>query len=114
MSDLLDLARAHFDAMRRKTLDIPEWGLVGDKAAFYDPPTLATRQAVQDRAGRSTARQFALTLILCLKDKDGNPIFEDNAISLTALTGEVDPAVVTRAYNAIMASKVSEADLGNS
>lgn len=109
---ILDKARAHFDKMRGQTIEIPEWGLTGEAAARFDPPTLRIRQAIQHRAGKSESRQFATTVILCLKGKDGKPIFKDDAPTLAALEAEVDPQIVSRIFNRILTVS-SEDDLGN-
>lgn len=109
---ILDQARAHFDKLRGQEIEIPEWGLTGENAARFDPPTLRQRQMIQHRAGKSESRQFALTVIMCLKGADGKPIFKDDAPTLGALEAEVDPAVIARVVTRILAVS-SEADLGN-
>jgi len=118
MSDstqILALARAHFDNMRGQEIEIPEWSdpesddtLVG----FYDPPTLRVRQAIQRRAGKSEGRMMALVVILCLKDKDGKTLFQDDAESLATLESKVDPKVVARVAQSILQTS-EDSDLGN-
>ncbi|AKU43255.1 tail assembly chaperone [Rhodobacter phage RcCronus] len=110
--NILETARAHFDKMRGQTVEIPEWGMVGEDAARFDPPTLRVRQRIQSRAGKSEARQMALVVILCLKDKGGKPLFADDAPTLAAMEAEVDPAVVARAAQKVL-NLTSETDLGN-
>lgn len=112
-SAILDLARAHFDKMRGQSITIPEWGDEnGPLVACYDPPTLRVRQMITHRATRLESRQMALTVILCLKGQDGKPIFKDDAPTLAALEGQVDPKVVARVAQVIL--QVSgETDLGN-
>lgn len=109
---ILDKARAHFDNMRGQTIEIPEWGMVGEDAATFDPPTLRVRQVIQHRAGKSESRQFATTVILCLKDADGKPVFKDDAPTLAALEAEVDPQIVSRIFNRILTVS-SDTALGN-
>lgn len=114
-NDVLTLARAHFDNMRGQKITIPEWG---DKEsgepliATYDPPTLRTRQVITQRANKRESRQMAMTVILCLKDVDGNLVFKDDGPTLAAIEGKVDPVVVARVAQQIL--QISpETDLGN-
>lgn len=110
---ILDLARAHFDNMRGQEIEIPEWGDDnGPLVAYYDPPTLRTRQTIQHRAGKSESRQMALTVLLSLKDEDGKVLFKDDAPTLAALEGQVDPKVMARIAQKIL-GLTPETDLGN-
>lgn len=110
--DILGKARAHFDKLRGRQVEVPEWDLVGDNAATYDPPTLRVRQLIQHQAGKSDARQMALVLIHCLKDKDGVALFKNDAPTLAALENQVDPAVVARIAGKVLALS-DETALGN-
>lgn len=94
---ILTAARAHFDKMRGQEIKIPEWGEDGKPlVAFYDPPTLRKRQEINQRCGKSEARQMALTCILCLKTADGKQLLADDAETLATLESGTDPKVVSR------------------
>ena len=110
---ILTAARAHFDNMRGQEIEIPEWGEEGKPlVAFYDPPTLRKRQEINSRCGKSESMQMAFTCILCLTDKDGKPLLEDDAETLTTLTGATDPKVVSRIAMKIL-GLTPAAKLGN-
>lgn len=109
---ILETARAHFDRMRGREIEVPEWGMAGDNAATYDPPTLKVRQMIQSQAGKSEARQMALTVIHCLKGKDGKAVFKNDAPTLAAMESQVDPAVIARTAQKIL-GLTPETDLGN-
>ncbi len=109
---ILDTAREHFGRLRGQKIEIPEWGMVDDKAGTYDPPTLKIRQMIQHRAGKSEARQMALVMILCLKDHDGAKVFRDDVPTLAALEADVDPRVVAQAAQKILGLTDADA-LGN-
>lgn len=110
---ILAIARAHFDNMRNKEITIPEWGDDGAPlVAFYDPPTLNLRQQITQRSGKLQSRQMAVTVILCLKYADGQAVFTDDAPTLAALEGAVDPAVVSRIALEVL-GLTTEGDLGN-
>jgi hypothetical protein len=109
---ILDAARAHFDRLRGQTVEVPEWGLTGESAATYDPPTLKIRQLIQHQAGKSDARLSALTVIHCLKGKDGKRIFANDAPTLAAFETAMDPAVIGRVAGRILSGS-TDSDLGN-
>lgn len=110
--EILAAARAHFDRLRGQSIEVPEWGLAGDKAATFDPPTLKVRQLIQHQAGKSDARLSALTVIHCLKDKDGKRIFQNDAPTLASFETGMDPVVIARVANRILSTS-PELDLGN-
>lgn len=109
---ILETARAHFDRLRGQSIEVPEWGLDGDKAATFDPPTLRIRQLIQHQAGKSDARLSALTVIHCLKDRDGKRIFQNDAPTMAAFETQLDPVVIGRVAGRILHSS-PETDLGN-
>lgn len=109
---ILETARAHFDKQRGQKIEIPEWDMVGDNAATYDPPSLRRRQQIQHLAGKSEARQLALAVILCLKTNAGVAVFQNDAPTLAALENQVDPAILARIAKRIL-GLTDEADLGN-
>lgn len=109
---ILDAARAHFDKQRAQKIEVPEWDMVGDNAATFDPPSLRRRQQIQHLAGKSEARQLALAVILCVKNKDGAMLFQNDAPTLAALENQVDPAVLARIAKRVLGLS-EESDLGN-
>jgi hypothetical protein len=67
MSDILDLARAHYERMRNQKLEIPEWSAQDGKPAevYFSPLALRQRQKLAARAGdNNPARTMALAVIL--------------------------------------------------
>lgn len=109
---ILETARAHFDKMRGQTVEVPEWGMEGDDAARFDPPTLRVRQMIQHQAGKSEARQTALTVVHCLKNADGEKIFKNDAVTMATFESQMDPAVIARVAQKIL-GLTGETDLGN-
>jgi len=111
---ILTAARAHFDNMRGQEIKIPEWGVSEDKplVAFFDPPSLRVRQEIERRAGKSDGRKIAVAAIICLKDKDGKPLFTDDAVTLDALECQVSADVAARIYTRVLGLTKAET-LGN-
>lgn len=114
-TQILDLARAHFDKQRGQEIEIPEWGVDGEPLICkFDPPTLRTRQTIQSRAGKSDARQMALTVQLCLRENTDTAalIFKDDAVTLATLEAQVDPKVMARIAQKILGLSADDS-LGN-
>jgi len=109
---ILAAARAHFDKLRGQQIEVPEWGLDGDNAARFDPPTLKIRQLIQQQAGKSNSRQMALTVIHTLRTADGKPMFQNDAPTLAAMETAMDPAVIARIAEKVLGVS-SETALGN-
>lgn len=110
---MLDIARQHFDLMRGRSIEVPEWQVDGKPVTVhFDPMTLHQRHQLQQRARGSEARGIALAVILFAKDAKGARMFEDDAETLAALETQVDPAVLSRIASEMMRS-TPRADLGN-
>lgn len=107
--DILGAARAHFDAMRNRVIEVPEWGQDGAPLRIHhDPLTMRDRQRLEAAAKGSDALAAILVVIRHAKDAAGARLFEDNAESRKALENDVDPAVIGRIAKAIIG--VSDSD----
>ena len=110
---MLDIARQHFDLMRGRSLEVPEWQVDGTPVTVhFDPMTLHQRHQLQSRARGNEARGVALAVIMFAKDATGARMFDDDAETLAALETQVDPAVLSRIASEMMRS-TPRADLGN-
>lgn len=115
MSDVLDLARAHYERMRNQNLEIPEWSPEGGAPfeIFYSPLTLRQRQRLNARVnGENPARLMALAVILFARKANGDPLFEDSPATLKAIENEVAPAVIAKIAGAMLGTSDGD-DLGN-
>lgn len=115
MSDILTLARAHYDGMRNQLIEVPEWAPEGGAplAVHYAPLSLRQRQKLTARAGEGNpARLMALCVILFAKDEAGAPLFEDTPATLKAFENEIAPAVIARIASAMLGTTDAD-DLGN-
>lgn len=108
MSEISDRVRANYDRMRRRRIEIPEWGTEEARplVAFYDPMTIADRRRLGDKARNGDVGMYVDVLINKLKDADGKPIFteEDRPV----LQSQSDASVVIRVGLAIMAGRSNE------
>jgi len=111
-TDLLARVAAHFDAMRGKTLEVPEWGPPGEPlVVHFDPLTLADRQALEASARGDDAKAALLVVIRHAKDANGARLFDDGAQARATLERNADPAVFGRIAQAIIRAG-GGADLG--
>lgn len=110
---MLDIARQHFDLMRGRSIEVPEWQVGGKPVTIYfDPMTLHQRHQLQQRARGNEARGIALAVIMFAKASNGARMFEDDAETLAALETQVDPAILSRIATE-MTRTTPRADLGN-
>lgn len=79
MSDILDRLRAHREGAPTVPISIPEWKIEG----FIRPLSAAKHAAV--RKNKDEARLSAQTIILCIVDEKGEPIFKDDAPTMAEL-----------------------------
>ena len=100
MSDVLDLARAHYQRMRNQKLEIPEWSPAGRRAVrglFLAAHPAATPEIAGARRRRTTRPGLmALCVILFAKRADGSALFEDTPATLKAIENDIAPAVIAR------------------
>lgn len=103
----------HFDLMRGRSIEVPEWQVGGKSVTVrFDPMTLYQRHQIQSRARGNEARGTALAVILFAKDASGARMFEDDAETLAALETQVDPAILSRTAVEMMRA-TSRIDLRN-
>ena len=104
----IEKIRAHFAALSRKEIPVPEWGLT----VYATPVTLDDRSRIYKDADRSAVRNMAQILIVKAVDKDGKPLFTQ--ADLPALLKGADSDIVVRVAAQIMGTDAPGAEeLGN-
>ncbi|MEO0682319.1 MAG: hypothetical protein AAF192_18105 [Pseudomonadota bacterium] len=97
MTDVLDRARAHFDAMRGRRLEVPEWGDdAGPLVVYADPLTLADRQALAKSGKGDDFKTSILAVIRHAKTAGGDRLFAEEFDARKVLETEADPAVILK------------------
>lgn len=94
---LKDRAKAHFAGRDRGRVDVPEWEAV----IWYKTPNLATLKAVMAEAMGDTIEAQARIVVACATDDAGERIW--SKAEYKDLMTSVDPGIVARIANAIMA-----------
>lgn len=105
MSLILDRARAHYAAIDRRRLEVPEWGEPGRPLVVtWSALTMADRRRIyrrgEDGSTPDAASTSVRTLIHKACDEAGKPLFDGMAEH--ALTYEVDAEIVGRIASAIL------------
>ena len=96
MSDILDKAKEHFQAIDRKIIYVPEW----DQTIYSKPLTLADKRILTRNTKPDDVTMFADVLILKAEDKEGKKLYtlEDKQ----TLMRSVDPEIVARIAQQIL------------
>lgn len=85
MSAFLEKISAATQAAPRESMTVAEWGGV---EIYWRPPSLAKREEIQRRAGKSDSRATAVTVLLLATDAEGNRLFADDDLAgLESLDG---------------------------
>jgi hypothetical protein len=109
---VIDRARAHYDSLPRKRIEVPEWGEDGEPFVIHATPmTVAHSDKIAAKGNSNKAEMFVDVLILKAQDADGNLIFSEK--DRHALTRQVDRHVVARVAMAILDAPSDEQLEGN-
>lgn len=110
MSEAIDRIRAHFDAIAKRKIDVPEWGL----EIHSTPLTIAERARIyRGLADDDSHTPLVRVLIVKSMDDQGNPVF--SKADETHLLNHADPQIVVRVASEILSNEAPDArELGNS
>jgi len=100
----IERAKAHFDSLDIKKINVPEWGEDGQSLLIYSKPlTLQETSKLYRMAQDDDMAMLAYVLIYKALDENGEKIFslEDKQTLLT----KVDRNVLIRVSNEIMAEQ---------
>jgi len=103
----IERAKAHFDSLDIKKINVPEWGEDGQSLLIYSKPlTLQETSKLYRMAQDDDMAMLAYVLIYKALDENGEKIFslEDKQTLLT----KVDRNVLIRVSNEIMAEQPPE------
>lgn len=104
----IDKVRAHFDALAKRTIDVPEWDLV----IHSSPVTIADRKRIYNGLGDDTQTALVRVLIVKAKGPDGVALF--SIADEPHLLNHADPAIVYRVAGEILNNEAPSAkELGN-
>jgi len=111
--NVLERAKAHFDAQGVTRLEVPEWpDEKGNPTVMYSQPfTLADRKKLVKFAQEDDLEFIVRMVIMKCENESGDKVF-DLSDKPTLMT-KVDPNVISRLAAQIVAAPTTEQMLGN-
>lgn len=104
---VLDNAKAHFDSLETKTIEVEEW----DAIVYATPFTMGEKKKLWKHAKEDDIEFMVRTLILKALNKDGSKMFDIS--DKVALMNHVDPNVITRVVGEISVADTVDEMSGN-
>ncbi len=104
---VLDNAKAHFDKLETRLIEVPEWETV----IYCTPFTMAEKKSLWKFAKGDDFEFMVRTLILKSLDKDGQKLF-DISDKINLMNG-VSPDVITRVVGDLSTAQSIEEQEGN-
>ena len=98
--DYFDGVREHFSTLETKIIEVPEWGLVGDKAIYCKPFNMLEKQKIFKGASGSDLIVLIDVIIEKALTKDGDKMF--NASHVLAFKTKADTDIIADVATKIM------------
>ena len=98
--DYFDGVREHFSTLETQIIEVPEWGLVGDKAIYCKPFNMLEKQKIFKGASGTDLIVLIDVIIEKALTKDGDKMF--NATHVLAFKTKADTNVIADVATRIM------------
>ena len=105
--DYFDGIRDHFTGLETQTIEVPEWGLVGDKAIYCKPFNMMEKAKIFKGATNTDLNVLIDVIIEKACNKDGEKMF--NATHILSFKTKADTDVIARVSNQILGSDYEDA-----
>jgi len=106
--DYFDGVREHFSTLETKIIEVPEWGLVGDKAIYCKPFNMLEKQKIFKGASGTDLIVLIDVIIEKALTKDGDKMF--NASHVLAFKTKADTNVIADVATRIMGTGNDDID----
>ena len=106
--DYFDGVREHFSTLETKIIEVPEWGLVGDKAIYCKPFKMLEKQKIFKGASGTDLIVLIDVIIEKALTKDGDKMF--NASHVLAFKTKADTNVIADVATKIMGTGNDDID----
>jgi len=106
--DYFDGVREHFSTLETKIIEVPEWGLVGDKAIYCKPFNMLEKQKIFKGASGTDLIVLIDVIIEKALTKDGDKMF--NASHGLAFKTKADTNVIADVATKIMGTGNDDID----
>ena len=98
--DYFDGIRSHFEELEVKIIEVPEWGLVGDKAIYAKPFNMQEKSKIFKGANSNDIGVLVDVIIEKALTKDGDKMF--NGTHVLAFKTKADTNVIADVATKIM------------
>lgn len=106
--DYFDGVREHFSSLETQIIEVPEWGLVGDKAIYCKPFNMLEKQKIFKGASGTDLIVLIDVIIEKALTKDGDKMF--NASHVLAFKTKADTNVIADVATKIMGTGNDDID----
>jgi len=100
--DFFEGVKSHFDSLETRIIEVPEWGLEGDKAIYAKPFNMMEKSKLFKGANQSDLNVLIDVIIEKALTKDGDKMFTLEHKMPFKLKADTD--VIAKVASAIMAS----------
>mgnify|MGYP000219479837 CR=1 FL=1 len=104
--DYFDGIKNHFSTLDTQIIEVPEWGLIGDKAIYCKPFNMLEKQKIFKGATDTDLLVLIDVIIEKALTKDGNKMF--NATHIMAFKTKADTNVIADVATKIMGTGNSD------
>ena len=106
--DYFDGIREHFNTLETKVIEVPEWGLVGEKAIHSKPFNMLEKQKIFKGATNTDLDVLIDVIILKALTKDGDKMFNDT--QKLAFRTKADTNIISDVATKIMGTDTDNID----
>jgi len=101
--DFFEGVKGHFEALETKIIEVPEWGLVGDKSIYSKPFNMLEKAKIFKGANDNDLNVLIDVIIEKALTKDGEKMF--NMEHKLKFKVKADTDIIARVSSAIMSSE---------
>ena len=106
--DYFDGIREHFNSLETQVIQVPEWGLVGEKSIYSKPFNMLEKQKIFKGATNTDLDVLIDVIILKALTKDGDKMFNDT--QKLAFRTKADTNIISDVATKIMGTDTDNID----
>ena len=106
--DYFDGIREHFNSLETQVIEVPEWGLIGEKSIYSKPFNMLEKQKIFKGATNTDLDVLIDVIILKALTKDGDKMFNDT--QKLAFRTKADTNIISDVATKIMGTDTDNID----
>ena len=106
--DYFDGIREHFNSLETQVIEVPEWGLVGEKSIYSKPFNMLEKQKIFKGATNTDLDVLIDVIMLKALTKDGDKMFNDT--QKLAFRTKADTNIISDVATKIMGTDTDNID----